>query len=46
MGEQKKSKSKDIAFEYEIVEQESTALEAVFNWLFEQVEKNNQSQND
>jgi hypothetical protein len=34
----------EITFSYEFNVQENTAVESIFDWLFEQVETGNQSQ--
>jgi hypothetical protein len=43
--ETKKPNDCEIVISYEFNVQENTALESIFDWLFEQVEAGNQSQN-
>jgi hypothetical protein len=42
--EDTKQNDYEIILSYEFNVQENTALESIFNWLFEQVEAGNQSQ--
>ena len=42
--EDAKQNDSEIIFSYEVNVQENTALESICDWLFEQVEAGNQSQ--